>query len=357
MTALPINLWFGAVCGAVLCAFTPASAPDREPVAAGARAPSRVRAGRAARAGARTPSAVRRQALRVVLAFAGLALAPAAAYLQAIFPDWSVLYVLPAGALLDTALKRMMAPLFAAIAVVASALLGWLLAEAASAFALSRRGADRHGDPADEPSQTREPTDAVTGILARLFSPRQLPDRFFARGLGRGLARGLGRLLGRLLGSARSVRWLTAVLLAAVGALVALLARGRLGIVGSYEQFHADRWLMQPLLSAATKLPFALAVINLGILISLGMAARLLRWRSDLLALSVSGPVPAAPSPQARLATDPAASAFGPSSLASPGAPIRPPDPAADALPSPSASPSPGPSPDPSPDPLADLSP
>jgi hypothetical protein len=288
VTALPINLWFGAVCGAVLCAFTPVDA----------RA---VRRARAAQPGARAPSSVRRQALRVLAAFAALALAPAAAYLQAIFPDWSVLYVLPAGTRLDTPLARVLVPLAAAIAVAVSSLLGWLLAEAASAFVLSRgRGLHRRGDkldasdhgPEEDGRKGRNDRNARHGRDARNDSGDP-DDSQAASGPGlepRFVAQLFAPIVEQLLGSARAVRGLTAVLLALLGSLLALLVRGRLGLVGTYEQFHADRWLMQPLFSAATKLPFALVLINLGILLSLGLAAHLLRWRSDLLALPLPAP-------------------------------------------------------------------
>lgn len=195
----------------------------------------------------------RRRAWWVVWLFAIFALAPAAAYLQAVFPDWSLLYVVPAQGLNESmtgsvtgsvtgslngaasgSVSRAM-PIFAGLAMIASALLGWAAAERT------------------------------------------------------------GRRLGRLGWPQVTSRLLTALVLGMTGLLLALIVRGRLRLVGTYEQFHDGQWLMQPLLSTSSKLPLALIVINVGVLVALGLGVQLLRWRSDLLiASAVPSPGPAA---------------------------------------------------------------
>lgn len=181
----------------------------------------------------------------MVWLFAIFALAPAAAYLQAVFPDWSLLYVVPAQGLTGSAtgsvtgsvtesmngsmngsasgsMSRVM-PIFAGLAMIASALIGWAAAERT------------------------------------------------------------GRRLGRLGWPQVTSRLLTALGLGMAGLLLALIVRGRLRLVGTYEQFHDGQWLMQPLFSTSSKLPLALIVINAGVIVALGLGVQLLRWRSDLL--------------------------------------------------------------------------
>lgn len=176
--------------------------------------------------------------------FALLALAPAAAYLQVMFPDWSLLYVVPAH-ITDGAsgvhgpngspngsMSRAM-PILAGLAMIASALLGWAAAERA------------------------------------------------------------GRRFGRFGWPQATSRLLTALLFGLLGLLLALIVRGRLRLVGTYEQFHDGQWLMQPLLSTSSKLPLALLVINAGVIVALALGVQLLRWRSDLLiAPTVPAPHP-----------------------------------------------------------------
>lgn len=180
----------------------------------------------------------------MVWLFAIFVLAPAAAYLQAMFPDWNLLYVVSAqgasdGSGANGSMSRAM-PILAAFAMIASALLGWAAAERA------------------------------------------------------------GRRLGRLGWPQATSRLLTALLFGLAGLLLALIVRGRLRLVGTYEQFHDGQWLMQPLFSASSKLPLALIVINAGLVVALGLGVQLLRWRSDLLvAPSVPAGVPAPVSPAA----------------------------------------------------------
>lgn len=240
MSALPINLWLGAVCGALLCACVP---------------------------GGGVHAQARRQALRVLAVFVALALAPAAAYLVALFPDWSLLYALRlrAGSEATTESSTLGPPLLAALLVGGCAFLGWIATERVGRIGRA-------------------------GPLARRL-------------------RRLGQLLPWLGPPPVVLRWLSVLGLALLGLALGLIVRGRLAVVGSYEQFHDGRWLMQPLLSSATKLPHALLVLNLGVLVSLGLAAHLLRWRGDLLTLTAPGlaaeAAPAAPDAPSASAADP----------------------------------------------------
>lgn len=176
----------------------------------------------------------------MVWLFALTALAPAAAYLQAVFPDWSLLYLVPArivnGAGGAQGSTSRALPIVAGLAMIASALFGWAVAERA------------------------------------------------------------GRRFGRFGWPQATSRLLTALLLGLAGLLLALIVRGRLRLVGTYEQFHDGQWLMQPLVSASSKLPLALLVINAGVIVALGLGVQLLRWRADLLiAAPVQAPDVSAP--------------------------------------------------------------
>jgi hypothetical protein len=141
-----------------------------------------------------------------------------------------------------------------------------------------------------------------------LIDPQRLP-RLWA--VGAGLVTGGGVAAGFVLGlkgfrryGAWSLGAALAVLLLAYLGLVGLSWRSsRLSAIGSYANFHAGGWLMQPLLTLApTSQPelgarpagllYALLAINLWLAAALWLVARTLRQKSEFILAMPPAPPP-----------------------------------------------------------------
>ena len=219
MTTIPLNLLYSFFCGGCLAA----CAGSRMEVARPGPAKVRPRH-RQPRLGA-VPLAYWLRLLRAPLLFAALAVVPAAVYLAAQFPDWSLMYLL-------------------------------------------------------DPQRS-------SGAGPLLWS------------LGAGLLTGAAVVPGFILGLAVHQRyggrplWLALFALGLLYLALSLwaLRAGRLSLVGTYADFHAQRWLMRPLFSlAAWRLgarPFALfydlVAINLCQVIALALVARALLTKSEFI--------------------------------------------------------------------------